>query len=393
MQDPSFAEELLNLLADHADMQHMIDFASVRIGEPVLICDIHFRILYMSADTGFNINLWSAARTEGYVSDAVLADIQQDKVIEQLKCSFSPVFSQLPNGYHCLRIALRSKGAYCGFAGIYDYRRPFEKKDTDSLVTLGKALSAMTAGNPDFQITAESEAESFLYQLLCCSTPEQSSNVCRRFSTLCSNREKRLISVYSSESQIPVIRLHDIIQRLWPNITMTVYEDALILLLENNSSLSYPAAMEQLCKEKNLSCTVSDVFFRHEDVMIAYEQTKACPVKSCCITKFEDSYLNIVQHACLSMHSQRFYVHHMLKVLKNYDEVYHLNYLDTLRTFLAHQGSLHDTADTLGVHYNTIKHRITVIEEIIGANLKNDYDLMQKLQISFLFFDDPVGPL
>ena len=383
MPDSSFAGELLNQLADNTDIQRLINFAAKRIGEPVILCDTRFRILYMSAETNLAIELWNKARAEGYVSDAVLADIHLDKIVEKLKTSFTPVYSRLPNGYNCLRIALRNKGTYCGFAGIYDYHRPFEDKDSEMLITLGRALSTLTTGDAHFQADFGNEAESFLYQLLCCTTQEQSRNVCRRFQSLTRYGEKRLVSISSPE--IPAIRLHDTLQVLWRKVTMAVYEDRLFLLLENHSLSLYPSAMEKLCHERNLSVVVSDIFYSHDDLPTAYRQTKACPAKPGVLSEFGENYLVAVQGACLRAQPPEFYVHHMLKQLQKYDETYHLNYLNTLRIFLQHQGSLSDTADVLGVHYNTIKHRISVIEEVLAADLKNDYDLMQKLQISFMF--------
>ena len=59
--------------------------------------------------------------------------------------------------------------------------------------------------------------------------------------------------------------------------------------------------------------------------------------------------------------------------------------MHTLCVYLEFQGNLSETASALGIHYNTMKHRISVIEDIIGMNLRDNYSLRQILFLSRLF--------
>ena len=75
MTRDTFASDLLNLLPQAAGLQAIVDFGSVGTGNPILLCDSRFRILYMSHEEGLHIELWERAAQEGYISDAVLMDI------------------------------------------------------------------------------------------------------------------------------------------------------------------------------------------------------------------------------------------------------------------------------------------------------------------------------
>ena len=55
--------------------------------------------------------------------------------------------------------------------------------------------------------------------------------------------------------------------------------------------------------------------------------------------------------------------------------------VDTLETYVRHNYSLHETAEELVLHPNTVKYRLQKIEELCGANLRSSEDLMN-LQIA-----------
>ena len=61
----------------------------------------------------------------------------------------------------------------------------------------------------------------------------------------------------------------------------------------------------------------------------------------------------------------------MLEPLVFYDQTNDTNLVPTLKTFLEQNGSISLTSQKLFVHYNTVKYRITQIEELLGISLKN----------------------
>lgn len=70
-----------------------------------------------------------------------------------------------------------------------------------------------------------------------------------------------------------------------------------------------------------------------------------------------------------------------LEPLVIYDENNQTCLVPTLEVFLKHNGSITLTAQSLFVHYNTVKYRIRQIEELVGATLK-DAEIRFNLQVA-----------
>lgn len=65
------------------------------------------------------------------------------------------------------------------------------------------------------------------------------------------------------------------------------------------------------------------------------------------------------------------YYEHTLKPLVEYDAANNSDLCQTLRSYLAHDGSVKDTADELFVHRNTINYKLNKIEELLGVEMSS----------------------
>ena len=385
------ATSLLERLSEGETIQGLLDFGSESLGNPLVICDTRFRILYMSKEDDLDISLWQRARLEGYISDAVLADMKQQNTMQELQDADLPVFSTLPNGYRSVRMALRRRGVFCGFVGMYDYLQPFCEEGTKGLVLLSRALSVLVADDPDFALTRDSEWESLFFQLLCCETTDQADRVCSRLAPEKVPEAMQLLCIRPGEqSALPLARLMDLLQEAVPSCFFVLHQELIVLLLAKWKPKDPPfpetvAFIEAFCEKHGLILGRTSPFDRLSFIPIAYLQAKACLSHSQRAALFEDILVPEVRRICLERYPADFYVHPFFRTLKAYDLEYHLNYLETLLSYLRHQGSLRDTADELGIHYNTMKHRLSVIEELIGVRLRDDAALQQRLLLSSLF--------
>jgi len=59
-----------------------------------------------------------------------------------------------------------------------------------------------------------------------------------------------------------------------------------------------------------------------------------------------------------------------LKVLLEYDEKHHANYVDTLEVYLKHNGSIQAVSEEMFTHRNTVIYRMNKIKELLGTNLE-----------------------
>jgi purine catabolism regulator len=72
----------------------------------------------------------------------------------------------------------------------------------------------------------------------------------------------------------------------------------------------------------------------------------------------------------------------LLGELETSDELYHTDLLKTLKTLFECNFNLKKTADTLSVHYNTIRYRVAKIEQLARVSLDSEEDRLN-LQLAF----------
>lgn len=379
------AFDLLDKLSQGASIQEILDIASENIGNPFLVCDSRFRILFMSKEDNLDMPLWQKAKLEGYISEAVLADMKRESVLEKLQNTNIPIEALLPNGYHSVRVALRQRGSYCGFVGMYDYHHPFLPEDQNALIMIGKALSILTTDHPDFSITEKTERESLLFQLLCCQTKEEAEFVEKRMAISLSTNLAQLICVRPRiTALLPLSRLKDMMPQCY--IVSVLYRDQIVLLLPiGNQAADTLRILQSFCDKHHLVMGISTAFSELSFIPTAYMQAKACFYHANEHTKFEDVISDEIRRLCLTQLPEEYFIHPIFRKIQAYDREYLLNYLQTLMIYLDHHGSLQNTAEALNIHYNTMKHRLGVIEEIAGIRLRDDDTLKRTLMVSKLF--------
>lgn len=71
-----------------------------------------------------------------------------------------------------------------------------------------------------------------------------------------------------------------------------------------------------------------------------------------------------------------------LEALEEYDRRYHADYVETLKSYLKHNGSIQAVAAELYTHRNTVLYRIGNIRKILGNELKTPEERLP-YQIAF----------
>ena len=71
-----------------------------------------------------------------------------------------------------------------------------------------------------------------------------------------------------------------------------------------------------------------------------------------------------------------------LAALEDYDREHHAGYMETLQSYLKHNGSIQAVAGELYTHRNTVLYRMGNIKKIIGSNLETPEERLP-YQIAF----------
>lgn len=382
---------LLDLLSQGCDIQTIIDEGAKRIGEPLLVADTRFRILYMSATVDPQIERWQMAKESRYIADDILASMDKSNATQTLNNSPVPVQTILPNGYQAARCALRYRNTYRGFVGMYDYQHPFTQEDIDGLQSVCKAVNALLPWDSDLNAVDEDAYESLLFQLLRCSTENQAATVAEKHPSVTFGSQNQLAVIcLSPGAKAPLRRVKELLRQYLYRHTSVILEDHLVLLMDSRKQDRQALEnLELLAREHQFRVGLSFPFSRISWTPWAYRQGVFClgsrevqPLLS-----FDTYLMDYVAQVCTKDCPASFYMHPIVTKIQEYDKVYHVNYLETLRAYIDSAGSLKATAAKLGVHYNTVKYRMSVIENVAGEPIRENGRLLAALYFSLLTHD------
>ncbi len=399
MDREKLREDMLELLAQNVSLQELVNEAARLLGNPVVIIDTRFRILYVSEQTEVNVELWKRTMEESYVSDEIISSMEDAQLIGKLKQMREPVKYGLPDGYNALRMPLFYRKRYCGFVGTYDYLKPMEEGDAETLGIISKAVSALLYTDSAFINYDNNVYESFLYQLLQSDSMERAELVCRKNQGLSMGKRKTLVVLSKQGTpedrhNMPSERIKDMITQSLYQHYSTIYEDRVVLLFRRekmsvglwNHTLS---ALETYCSRYELTAGVSYEFQRLEFVPYAYQQAVFATnhgkgAGDSRVFPYEDCMMDQVMEDCLKKYPSFYYEHPMLRKLREYDDTFSTDYLPTLQVYLMNFCNLKATSDQMEIHYNTMKYRMTRIEHLFDHDLKKDNDLKRQLVFSLL---------
>lgn len=401
MRNEEVSAQMLELLAKNTGMQEIVNQATNILGNPLVVVDTRFRILYASTNMELDIELWNQTMEEQYIQEEIIQDMVESEVIVKLKHTDRPVQLLLPTGYEGIRMPLFYRDRYCGFVGMYNYKKPITETSQDQLIIVSKALSALLYMDSSLISYEDNNYDSFLYQLLECDGTEKAELVCRKHRSLSFGGRKLLVCVSSKGDElerqnIPAGRIKDVLKQYLYHHYSTIHKDRLILLFvldQMSESLvdHTMSAILEYCVRYHLTIGISFEFRQTEFIPYAYEQAifagEQCRIeegKHLC--SFESCLVNSILDRCLVKYPASYYEHSAFKQILEYDREFHTDYEKTLEVYLRHFCNLKEAADEMNVHYNTMKYRIQTIEKIIGRDLKNDSMLKIQLLFSALLY-------
>lgn len=342
--------------------------------------------------------MWKNALEEKYISNDMITAIVDSELAKGGQ-NWDAEVSLLPNGYHAMRKPLYYKMQYCGFIGIYDYFREFTEEDRDSLGIIAKAVSALICNDKDFISYDDNAYSSLLYQMLGCKTHEEARHVLKKHTPLAFQTRKVLITIIKRKHvgklpNIPLLRIRDLVATRLYHHYATVYEDKLVLLIEKErmDEALYSDTLTILCRycrEYGLKAGVSYEFEEDRNIpqaftqslfALQYEENKD-------IYYFDDYYLDSILKDCVEQKDMSYYIHPYILRIEAYDQTYNTHYMETLSCYLSSSGNMRLAAEELGIHYNSMKYRMSMIEEIVGEDIRDDHSLRMVLYLSVLFYE------
>lgn len=410
-------EQMLDLLAQKSNMQAVVNKGSEILENPILVIDPNFRILMGSTGIDVDDDNWTSTMMNRFVNEEVIASMQESMVIQELQSSGSgggTVESDIPNGHKCIRVALFTNRRYIGFVGVYDYNHPFSENDKSAIKIIAKAVNAMMNYDPFYSTRKGSMYELFLKDLLEADGDKARKDVMRRYSGLSFGNLKTITVIAQKDttddsSNMPASFIKSQLEQIFYSHVSIIYENRIVALINMDKKLGsitkvINTSFNEFCEKNGLIAGRSRIFEETENAYIYYQhamtalrygiRTESQAASQNHIYVYDDHMIDHILNVCKKSGELETFVHKDILKLIRFDKEYKSAYYDSLRTYLYNFGNMSETSIELGVHYNTIKYRIKMIQDIIGRTLE---DPEYKLQLFFScrmmdkFGNDKVG--
>lgn len=169
----------------------------------------------------------------------------------------------------------------------------------------------------------------------------------------------------------------------------TVRGDLVVLL----SGPRPPASPDAFLEKNDVRCGLSRPFDRLDGAAEAFRQARVAlelgspEARS---VEYEAVFPRDVANLCERTAGPGALCYPPVRKLAAYDEAYGTNYLSTLSVWCARSGNGAQAARDLGIHYNTLKYRLQVLQEVMGIDLSAPG---QRYRVEFSLWTLGVGDL
>lgn len=396
----TLSEKMLELLVEEADIQTIVNEATLMLSNPIVIIDTKFHIMYSSTNIEVNIDLWKETMAQEYVSDEIISEMEASEVISRLTDGREVVEHNIPEGHKALRLPMYYKNKYVGFIGIYDYVKPLAKEDGDSLKIVARAVMIGLEKRQRIRIQSDNSYEYLLEELVCCDNISRAELICQKNEQISFGKKMRIICLgkrgdEQMKKNMAAERIREMMDRYLYKHYSTIYGNHLVMLfaLDSMSDELWKRTLtciETYCQQYNLIAGCSFEFNFQKLIPNAYQQ--ALYALQCeehygenYIGHFTDYMMDSIIDQCTKNYPEQFYTLPEIEKLIAYDKEFHTEYFYTLKVYLDNFCSLKETAKELDIHYNTMKYRISMIESIIENSLKSNNQLKTNLIFSIHF--------
>ena len=296
--------------------------------------------------------------------------------------------------------AIRIQNVMAGYVAVW-LPKGVEAKDSDLRFTTALAgVCSVEMQKHDFFVTRTGmKYENFLIELLegrFDSVNMISSRLelldrkfCRFFCVAIFRCSEPHNSDLFNKSQMSTLRA------VYPNSMSVVYKDAIVLFLNQDEPIllneKQLTPLTEFAQRNRMKVGISQPFSDILKINIYYQQANNVleigelhdPVSTCYpATELLPQYL----FSNCSYTGLEVGIHHHIFWLQDYDERYHTDFIETLRTYLECDRSAARAAETLHLHRSTFFYRIKKLEELLDVDL-NDSKLLFLYELSFKIWD------
>ena len=387
------SDMLVHSLSSKANVEETVELMSIAFENPVMLLDTSLRMI-------------TSYEGEGNIFDETWQNIKENGYAPESAFSFFNTHNTMPKPWYgqegrkriiCIRIRSQNEAMTIGFAIILEYNRPFSKNDQELVSTAATVMAVCLEKKYYHGIPPESAMDAFVKNMLMNVPYEPYELMARikRFNwTIQRGYIVRVMTEeiydYKNEASRIIKELKDI----YPDSYILIFREYIVIIApieENNYRAPDHRKYEQLEKlltDNNLTAGVSDCFNSPSQIGHSYNQTRIAISIGMSLDDPGPIYLyrDYVLHHILDCASPNMPLETLcdplLLDILNYDKEKGTAYTYTLFMYLKNCQDIKNAARAMNVHYNTLKYRLSRMEEMFGISLK-DGERLFDLWLSF----------
>ena len=394
---------IINTISQNETIDKIVTIMYDFFKNPIIIANAaNYLCTYTSSEYKLNDTIWKKYIDDSYPDPEYLNNIYHDiKFLKSISKENEPhIIDYLDIMEHRIILCpVTVNNLNMAYIYILESNIPFNKEHLELLNTLKKILIPAILNDPRFSFCNDIQLDSIFFYLL--SSDNIKSYYLEKSCEILNldlNSYFFLITIDPCEqnlSNTSLKNLYTLIKDLFFNQFVFIYEGKICILCfcQNTKRIKKEKIESKqllnLCQNYNLIACVSDVFYKLNNVKFAYEQTLKCLYfksnldSSKRVFYYSDFMLtNLVYSFLLNKDTNNIIDLNFMEFLKCDNE----EYLETVKSFVKHNGNIKNTAENLHIHYNTLKYRLNKIGNLYSMDL-DDLNYVIKLKLYYIALD------
>ncbi len=379
-------ERLLRMMSSGRSLHGVLQTATRIMKNPFIVYDSRYALVAHSVPRTLAVPQAQNVIKNGYANVDIISQMEKDGSLDYV---FShqehPSLVKIINGYEKLAVSIYNGSDYAGLLCFFNYVRPIREDDYELVRFLGeltriyfhdRALPNSSWTPWDYLFTTILHQKRSL-------TEDELARLGLEFP-----HEMRLMAIaapsafrssHANQLKYLQTRLHHTLPG-----SHSYFHDGYLLCLDSGRNLSpadsahMPALLRDL-EHLDMIGGISNPFYHISGLRTAFTQAEAAILLGHATQNGHPrlaEYSQVTICHMLSLLDKKYaledFCHPMFARLEQYDSQYHTNYLKFfLIYFLCGQNS-RLCAECFGIHYNSVKYRLNVIQEVGAVNLKED---------------------
>ncbi|GGM29325.1 hypothetical protein GCM10011351_14280 [Paraliobacillus quinghaiensis] len=374
-------KKLYDYVITQSSLQEVLTFAEELLGNPVLIIDESFKIIDYSKQIPIIDHIWKVNSEKGYCSYEFIKEVTKYKAIQEAPLSEEPfcvTCKQSNNNKIVSKIFIGKK--LRGYIVVLECNRKVPKHQIKIIPEISKVIGHYLTHQLTSYLNLE---EKLIIDLI--EKKIDLKNELEERKKACGNafsKDNYLLAIKAKESNISKkynskIQLQ--LAKLFPQSKQFIYKNYIVVLISFRDAIHFDTSNREqltLALEKDeLIGIISDHFKEIKSIGVIFDYLVSSLEIGEIIYKdkhylesSEMKFFNLLR----KMDSKEDLLsccHPAIITIYEYDQKHHTDYYHTLFVYLLNNQNIHDAAESLYIHRNTMKNRLKKINKLVNIDL------------------------